>query len=521
MKSIYTVLFVLCLPLVFSLNAFAQATGDYRSNGTGGGNWSVTTTWQRFNGTSWVAALAPPTGSEVITIQSTDSVGINVAASISDTLINRGRLGGGNNLTIAGGGTFQHDRDGGSLPVATWSTGSTLLMTGSTGVSPDNRNQSFYNVTFNTPGLLSNLNMGWDSVTIGGNISVINTSSARWQMTAPAAGDSSIFTIMGDIIVTGGAFSTNGTSNANTKIVVHHYGDIIVTGGNLSVSRGSQGSGTGSTRWYLHDGNFSMTNATTQNSNPTNAWFVFDKAGTQTLTLGSGNTLTALPIEVRAGTTLDVGVSEVRGSGLFTLNAGATLATGNDGGLDSAISVTGNKVLSTGASYTFNGSVAQVTSLSMPATVNNLVINNAGGVTLTQATIINGILRLMAGVFDNTIPFTLGPGGSISYEGGSLLIPVSVDLESTTIPVEFGIEQNYPNPFNPSTTIKFSIPQSSHVLLEVFGLLGQSVSRLVDEQLSPGSYRVAFDASNLPSGIYIYRLQSGSTSLTGKMVLMK
>src|SRR5213075_2703267 len=112
-----------------------------------------------------------------------------------------------------------------------------------------------------------------------------------------------------------------------------------VTGGNFSVSRGSQAA-TGTTTWYMHTGNFSMSGAVTQNSTTLagGGKFVFDKAGIQTLTLGSGNTLSALPIEVASGTTFDMGVSQLRGSGLFTLNSGATLRTGNAGGLDSAIS---------------------------------------------------------------------------------------------------------------------------------------------------------------------------------------
>ena len=520
MKTVYRLLLALTLFAASSASVLAQATGDYRTNGTGGGNWSVATTWQRFNGTSWVAALAPPTGSEVITIQSTDSVGFNVAASISDTLINRGRFGGANNLTIGGTGIFQQDRDAGSLPVATWSTGSTLLITGASATAPSNGNQSFYNVTFNTPSLAANLNLGWDSITIGGNITVMNTSSSRWQMTAPAVGDSSLVTIMGDVIVTGGAFSSNGTSNANTKITIHQYGDIIATGGNISVSRGSQGSGTGSTRWYLHDGNFSMSNATTQNSNAANAWFIFDKPGTQTLTLGTGNTLTALPIVVASGTTLDMGVSKLRGSGRFILNAGATLATASDGGLDSAVNVTGTLTLDAAANYTYNGSIAQITGLTLPTTVNNLVINNPAGVTLSQTTTINGVLRLVSGVFNNTIPFTLGPTGSISYEGGSLLIPVSVD-EETTVPLTFFVDQNYPNPFNPSTTIRFGLPKSSFVSAKVFDLLGREVATIFAGRLTPGVHVLEFDASHLSSGAYLARIQADGTVNTTRMMLVK
>jgi hypothetical protein len=521
MKAVYTLLLVVCFLLVSSMTTFAQSTGDYRTNGAGGGNWSSASTWQRFNGTAWVAAPSAPNGADAITVRSTDSVNINVAVTIADTFKNQGKLGGTPNLTIGATGIYQHDQDAGSIPAITWGTGTTLLMTGSVSGAPDNRNQSFYNVTFNTPGLLSNLSMSWDSVTIGGDIRVINTSSARWYLTTAVAGDSSIVNVMGNIIVSAGQLSSNGTGNANTKFTIHQYGDMIVTGGNLSVSRGSQGSGSGSTRWYMHQGNFSMSNATTQNSNPTNAWFIFDKAGTQTLNLGAGNTLTALPIVVNSGTTLDMGLSKLRGSGLFTLNAGATLATACDGGVDSAVTVTGTRTLSSNASYTFNGSVAQLTGLAMPTTVNNMAINNAAGVTLSQATTINGVLRLMAGVFDNTIPFTLGPSGSVSFEGGSLLHPLAVESGDEPLPRSFFVSQNFPNPFNPSTTIRFGLPRESYITAKVYNLLGQEVASLFTGRQTAGLHELHFDGSHLGSGVYMLRLQAGSIVDMKRMVLVK
>jgi hypothetical protein len=519
MKTVYTLITVCALVLCCATRGSAQATGDFRSNGTGGGKWSVLATWQTYNGSTWVAASAAPTGNHVVTLRSTDSVNVDVAVTITDTLKNQGILTGGSNLTIANGGVFQHDRDAGSLPLATWNTGSTLLLTGTTSTAPDNRNQNFSNVAFNTPGLSSNLSMSWDSVTIGGNVSVINTGTSRWYLTTAVASDSTVVTLMGDVIVSGGQFSTNGTSNANTKFVIHQYGNIVVTGGNLSISRGSQGSGTGSTRWYLHGGNFSMTNGTTQNSNAANAWFVFDKAGTQLLTLGSGNTLTALPIEVKAGTRLDLGMSKLRGSGLFTVNPGAMIITALDGGIDSAVSVTGTVTTGTQASFMFNGSTAQVTGLTMPATVDTLAINNPAGVKLSRATTINGRLRLMAGVFDNTIPFTLGTGATISFEGGSLL--VTAVAEEPGIPRSFFVDQNYPNPFNPTTTVRYGLPHEAFVAIAVYNLLGQEVARVVPGLTPAGIHSAVLDAAKLSTGAYFYTVRAGASTVTRRMMVVK
>lgn len=91
-----------------------------------------------------------------------------------------------------------------------------------------------------------------------------------------------------------------------------------------------------------------------------------------------------------------------------------------------------------------------------------------------------------------------------------------------TAPVNFDLAQNYPNPFNPSTTIRYSIASSANVSLVVFNLLGEEVAKLVNNQFTePGVYNVEFDASNLPSGTYIYRLTAGEVVMTKKMILLK
>jgi hypothetical protein len=103
---------------------------------------------------------------------------------------------------------------------------------------------------------------------------------------------------------------------------------------------------------------------------------------------------------------------------------------------------------------------------------------------------------------------------------GSTAIATAVG-DKDVIPQEFQLAQNYPNPFNPSTTFEYSITKSTHVVLEVFNLLGQSVAKLVDGQLNVGTYRVTYDASRLSSGVYLYRLTAGDFVQTKKMVLMK
>ncbi len=89
------------------------------------------------------------------------------------------------------------------------------------------------------------------------------------------------------------------------------------------------------------------------------------------------------------------------------------------------------------------------------------------------------------------------------------------------IPSAFSLEQNYPNPFNSSSNMKFKVASSKFVKLVVFDLLGREVRTLVNEALQAGTYQVRFDAGDLPSGVYFYRLTAGDFSETKKLILMK
>lgn len=87
--------------------------------------------------------------------------------------------------------------------------------------------------------------------------------------------------------------------------------------------------------------------------------------------------------------------------------------------------------------------------------------------------------------------------------------------------LQIKLNQNYPNPFNPSTTISFELLESGSVSLKVFNILGQEIASLVNGKLRSGIHAISFDASNFPSGVYIYQLTSSSASLTKKMLLIK
>ena len=92
---------------------------------------------------------------------------------------------------------------------------------------------------------------------------------------------------------------------------------------------------------------------------------------------------------------------------------------------------------------------------------------------------------------------------------------------SGVTPKAFALEQNYPNPFNPSTEVKYELPVPSHVVLKVYNVLGNEVAIIVDEKKSAGSYVVTWNADEMPSGVYLYRLTAGDLTITRKMLLLR
>lgn len=102
-----------------------------------------------------------------------------------------------------------------------------------------------------------------------------------------------------------------------------------------------------------------------------------------------------------------------------------------------------------------------------------------------------------------------------------LITSVEQISDDATIPKQFRLEQNYPNPFNPSTTIQFAIPVSSPVSIKLYDVLGRQVVVLLDEEMQPGVYKLSFEAGELASGVYFYRIQASEFTQTRKLMLLK
>lgn len=130
-----------------------------------------------------------------------------------------------------------------------------------------------------------------------------------------------------------------------------------------------------------------------------------------------------------------------------------------------------------------------------------------------------GLQYLFNGEYDS-VAMPLEDGLAIKFKTAEEIVGVE-PVAGKTIPTEFSLGQNYPNPFNPATTLSFSLPKAGRVSLVIYDIQGRAVARLVDGWRQAGIYRVAFDASDLASGVYIYRFKAGEFNGCGKMVLVK
>lgn len=153
--------------------------------------------------------------------------------------------------------------------------------------------------------------------------------------------------------------------------------------------------------------------------------------------------------------------------------------------------------------------------------VNGFVPNNGDSFT---------ILNTSGTIDSNFVSLDIQDGLYLSVIKNSTNITLVVDsvgvldveeINDGEILKDFSLSQNYPNPFNPNTNIQFALPQTGFVTLEVFSITGERVDVLISDELNAGNYNYNWDASHLTSGIYLYKLNSGSFTSTKKMLLLK
>jgi hypothetical protein len=522
-KTLYV---IVSLILFLCADIFPQATGDFQSNGIG--KWNAAATWQTYNGTSWVAASAAPTGSENITIQASDSVDVNIPVTITGRIVGLGgKLGNSlTNLTFGNNGIYEHAVNAKSVPSAIWGTGSTCLFTGVKDTMPSNNRQDYYNFSWNCPNYgTSALNLGWGGNTIKGNLS-----KTYLRLTASGIGNqapgANVITINGDINIqdTTSALTSTGSSGQDT-IEIYVKGNIT-SNGNFNLANGSGCM----CNWYISGDLNILDGLMTTNSNVTTLPDSLIFVGTSKQTFYKADSLGSISnvqFALRPGAIVDLVATSIGGSATtFTQPSGTTLMTSHKNGLGGNLSMQGSIKLPADGNYEYHGTVSQVDSL-LPATVNNLFINNPDTVTFTKPITVNGVLTLKQGTLDNSVnAITIGTGGSVVFAGGKTTVPIpgwpTSVKEVSVAPREFKLFNNYPNPFNPSTVIRFSVPKDGFTSLKVLNILGQEVTTLFEGNARAGNMlEVTFDAKNRPSGVYFARLQQGEKISIQKMNLIK
>lgn len=132
--------------------------------------------------------------------------------------------------------------------------------------------------------------------------------------------------------------------------------------------------------------------------------------------------------------------------------------------------------------------------------------------------IIIGDLRNIPIQFDATSPqYLLG----IKTNKNGEVLPIGINITPNIIPKHYCLFNPFPNPFNPITNIVYTVPQTSDIIIKVFNILGKEVKTLSTGRYLPGTYKIVFDGTGFPSGVYFYKLISGSFTDTKKMVLLK
>jgi hypothetical protein len=143
-----------------------------------------------------------------------------------------------------------------------------------------------------------------------------------------------------------------------------------------------------------------------------------------------------------------------------------------------------------------------------------------GGTTWNQQSSRTGGTLRSVSFIDVNYGTVVGSGGAIlrTTNGGATFVEEEM---IDGIPSEYLVSQNYPNPFNPTTKIRYTVPNSSKVVIKVFDILGKEIETLMNEEKPAGTYEVKWNGSNLPSGVYFYQLKAGTFVETKKMILLR
>lgn len=330
--------------------------------------------------------------------------GTGTDATINGYLKNSGTLTNNGQITFGNGSTYEHNKDGGTIPISTWDQSSTLLVSGVSSTIPTfSSSQTYGNVTWNCANHSGTLNLSGALRNIAGNLTISNTNSNILRLTGSTGYE---FTIGGNLSINSSTSTlqiANGTSSGN-----------ILNIGSWNQTNGTFATNTGTSIVAI---NFTGSNGTfTQSAGTlTNTYINWTINNGASLTIAS-----SLPVassrSLTVNGTLICGETEVvSGAGAFILASAATLKTANTSGLNGSLTISGTKTLNTGANYEFNGSSSQVTGTLLPTIVNNLSVSGGSDLTISNA----GLLTVSGALnIGTSSKLTVGSNQSLTVAGG-------------------------------------------------------------------------------------------------------
>ena len=246
--------------------------------------------------------------------------------TVAGTLVNSGTITTTGTLIFNSGSTYQHARDAGTIPTATWNAASTCLITGVTSSTlPGGFSQNFGNLTWNCPGQGTFGNsLANSNYTITGTLTIINTGSATVQLVRGSYTGNVV-----NFVQTGGT-AVIGSSGTSLK-TLNVSGSFTLSGGTFNIDNGT---GTNASILNL-GGNFTQSGGTFTRTNGSAALsqVYFNGTAIQTFTISSGTISGNIDYTINSGSTVDFGTTVLSGSGLFTLSSGGSIITAHTQGL--------------------------------------------------------------------------------------------------------------------------------------------------------------------------------------------
>jgi hypothetical protein len=518
------------------------------------GNWDSTSTWERFDGSVWVnpAPYIPTYNDSTIIIYQGDSVTITSADTVDQlSIITSGSLivdygatlyikdGDSTDLYLSDGtiknygsiikadpasiefhsGRYVHKQNGGSIPKATWYSGSICEVTDITDTAPANMDQSFDRLVWNCPGQSASFYIDRQNNGIV-TLEILNTNWDHTSTTNPtnqlSLSRGAGYSYIGNIIVNGynAALTLQSSGSIDT---LANLGITISKGGMLKLSNSGdsclyrcQGSILISDSGYI--GVDDSNNRTTINFYGTNGSLSIPPAGRydfggtnfivshfSTLKIDSITYSGPGNVTVESGSTANLCSSVFSGTGYFSVDTTATIETSHPDGLNGNVQVIGLKTFKNRTSYSFTGTVPQVTGNLLPDTVINFTVNNNNGLTLLKSVVAIGEMGLLNGLFtvgDNTvivngllrlsngslslgsIPLMYADTGSLAYAGSLAQTTSDAEFPSSAGPRNLTINNSKGVTLHASRTLNGNLSLIGNLILNANTLTAASISRV-------------------------------------------